>query len=38
MTSEIATECFPYYDKLKENLEWQIYKKFHWFKYNNLKA
>ena len=31
-------ECAPYYDKLKENLEFTIYKIFHWFKNNNFKA
>ena len=31
-------ECAPYYEKLKENLEFTIYKIFTWFKNNNLKA
>ena len=31
-------ECAPYYEKLKENLEFTIYKIFTWFKNNNFKA
>ena len=46
MSSDIANnvddttsyECAPYYEKLKENLEFTIYKIFNWFKYNNFKA
>ena len=46
MSSDIANyaddttpyECSSYYDKLKENLELTIYKKFNWLKYNNFKV
>ena len=46
MSSDIAKyandaspyECTPYYDRLKENLEWSIYKIFNWFKYNNFET
>ena len=31
-------ECAPYYEKLKENLKFTIYKIFTWFKNNNFKA
>ena len=31
-------ECAPCYDKLRENLEFTIYKIFTWFKSNNFKA
>ena len=31
-------ECAPYYEKLKENLEFTTYKIFTWFNNNNFKA
>ena len=46
MSSDIAKnaddttpyKCAPYYNKLKENLEFIIYKIFTWFNNNNFKA